>query len=235
VGKNKLNRWAEMEEFSNVVQPAFDEVFRKDYLLKGNWNTSFFKNEKPIVLELGCGKGEYTLGMAQRFPQKNFLGIDIKGARMWKGAKEAFDNNITNAGFLRTRIEMIESFFAPDEISEIWITFPDPQIKKRRNKKRLSGSRFLNSYKKFLAPGGLVHLKTDSAELYEYTNDLLVFNSIKSNISTDDLYSLDLPDELLSIKTHYEKLFLTEGKKITYTRFNIDSPNIIAELPDEDE
>ncbi len=224
-----------MEKFSNVVQPSFEEVFRKDYQLKGHWRESFFKNNNPIILELGCGKGEYTLGMARLFPDKNFLGIDIKGARIWRGAKEANNNNISNAGFLRTRIEMIESFFAPGEVDEIWITFPDPQIKKRRNKKRLTGARFLNSYRKFLRSGGLVHLKTDSAELFEYTAELLKLNKIDPEVLTGDLYSAKLPDTLLQIKTHYEQLFLNEGKKITYIRFRIETEREIADLPEDDE
>jgi len=225
-----------MEAFSNVVQADFEEVFRKDHKLKGKWKEQFFKNNNPIVLELGCGKGEYTLGMAKEFPTKNFLGVDIKGARMWKGAREASETGIRNAGFLRTRIELIESFFAENEVSEIWITFPDPQIKKRRNKKRLTGSRFLNSYSRFLVPGGLIHLKTDSAELYEYTDSLLRYNNIETDISTGDLYASELPDKLLSIKTHYEKLFLEEGKKITYTRFSLKPGAVLSELPgDKDE
>jgi tRNA (guanine-N7-)-methyltransferase len=235
VGKNKLYRWAEMEQFNNVIQPTFEEVFRKDYKLKGLWNDLFFKNSFPISLELGCGKGEYTIGMAKMFPEKNFLGIDIKGARIWRGAKEAFENNINNAGFLRTRIEMINSFFAPGEVDEIWITFPDPQIKKRRNKKRLTAPRFLNSYRQFLGPGGVVHLKTDSSELYEYTSELLRHNNIIPDISTNDLYSSDLPDRLMGIKTHYEQLFLQEGKKITYLRFKLEASKEISELPGEDE
>ncbi len=224
-----------MEQFNNVIQPSFEEVFRKDYKLKGHWKDLFFKNSNPVSLELGCGKGEYTIGMAKMFPEKNFLGIDIKGARIWKGAKEAFENNIGNAGFIRTRIEMINSFFAPGEIDEIWITFPDPQIKKRRNKKRLTAARFLNSYREFLSKGGLVHLKTDSSELYEYTSALLKHNNIIPDISTDDLYSSDLPDSLLAIKTHYEQIFLEEGKKITYIRFRLDVKQDLSELPGENE
>lgn len=234
MGKNKLKKWTEISEYEHVVQPAFEDVFKKDYLLKGKWNVEFFKNPYPIVLELGCGKGEYTIGMAHKYPQLNFLGIDIKGARIWKGAKEAQEKSLSNVGFLRTRIELIESFFAPDEISEIWITFPDPQIKKRRNKKRLSGSRFLNSYKRFLHPDGWIHLKTDSAELYKYTNELLQLNNIQPVISTDNLYSGEIESDILSIQTHYEKLFLNEGKNITYTKFNIKSASCLIELPDTD-
>lgn len=224
-----------MENYKHVIQPAFEEVFKKDYILKGKWKSDFFKNSNPIVLELGCGKGEYTIGMAQKYTEKNFLGIDIKGARIWKGAKEAYEKNLGNVGFLRTRIELIDSFFALDEIDEIWITFPDPQIKKKRNKKRLSGSRFLNTYASFLVPDGKIHLKTDSAELYEYTNALLKYNSITAEISTPDLYSGQIDSELLTIRTHYEQLFLNKGLHITYTRFNLKPGQILKEIPNDDE
>jgi len=224
-----------MENYSHVVQPAFEEVFRTDYSLKGKWKNEFFKNSNPIVLELGCGKGEYTIAMAQHYPQHNFLGIDIKGARIWKGAKEAYEKELKNVGFLRTRIELIDSFFAENEISEIWITFPDPQIKKRRNKKRLSGSRFLNTYADFLVKDGLIHLKTDSVELYEYTNALLNFNNIEPEISTPNLYKGEIDNEFLNIRTHYEQLFLNEGKSITYTRFTLKEGKKLIELPEDDE
>lgn len=223
-----------MESYNNVIQPAFEDVFRKDFTLKGRWKKDFFKNNNPITLELGCGKGEYTVSMARNYPEKNFLGIDIKGARMWVGAKEAWQDKLINVGFLRTRIELIESFFSTNEINEIWITFPDPQIKKRRNKKRLSGSRFLNSYGKFLVKDGMIHLKTDSMELYDYTNKLLAYNNIKPNISTDNLYSGEVDSELLKIKTHYEMLFLKEGKNITYTSFRLGAKEL-KELPDDQE
>ncbi len=235
MGKNKLHRWAEMENYEHVVQPSFEEVFRKDYKLKGKWRKEFFKNSNPIILELGCGKGEYTIGMAEQYPMHNFLGVDIKGARIWKGAKEAYERGLKNVGFLRTRIELIDSFFAPNEIDEIWITFPDPQIRKRRNKKRLTGSRFLLTYAAFLNKNGKIHLKTDSAELYEYTSALLKYNNIIPELSTPDLYSGKIDNALLHIKTHYEQLFLNEGKKITYTRFLIPFGQKLVELPENND
>lgn len=234
MGKNKLHRWAEMDGYKHVIQPLFEDVFRKDYLLKGRWNSNFFKNSNPIILELGCGKGEYTTGLARSFPEKNFLGIDIKGARMWKGAKTAFEENLKNVGFLRTRIELIESFFSINEIDEIWITFPDPQIRKRRNKKRLTGARFLNHYRTFLKEDGLIHLKTDSRELYNYTNKLLKHNNLEVITSTSDLYSGNYENDLLSIRTFYEQLFLNDGKKITYTCFKLKPDIKIEEISIED-
>ena len=169
MGKNKLSKWAEMENWDFVLQPGFDEIFGKDYRLKGKWKNDFFKNENPLVLELGCGKGEYTTGLAMRFPEKNFVGIDIKGARMWRGARTTFEHSLKNVAFLRTRIEFIRSFFGLAEVDELWITFPDPQMKIRRTKKRLTSPIFLNAYRAFLSPGGIVHLKTDNRQLYDYT------------------------------------------------------------------
>ena len=235
MGKGKLRRFEEMNTFENVIQAPFEEVFKKDFHLKNNWHKEVFKNNHPIVLELGCGKGEYTLGLAQKFPEKNFIGIDIKGARMWKGASEALHNKLENTRFLRTRIEFITAFFARDEISEIWITFPDPQIKKRRNKKRLTSSRFLNAYKQILKEDGVIHLKTDSAELYSYTQEIIHFNKLNNIYCTEDLYHSDLQDEILNIHTFYEQMFLDEGKKITYTKFSLQNCSKITEPPDEEE
>ena len=224
-----------MEGFSNVVQPPFEEVFRKDHQLKGNWNSGFFRNGNPIVLELGCGKGEYTIALARKYPGSNFLGIDIKGARMWKGAATAHNDGIMNAGFLRTRIELINSFFGPDEISEIWITFPDPQLKKRRARKRLTGSIFLNMYSKFLKPGSIIHLKTDSRELFDYTYGLILHNGIEPITSTTDLYSGNLNNEILSVRTFYEDMFISQGKKITYLSFRLSPGTTITEPHEENE
>ncbi|HLU80498.1 MAG TPA: tRNA (guanosine(46)-N7)-methyltransferase TrmB, partial [Flavobacteriaceae bacterium] len=158
--KNKLKRFRENEQFSNVIQPSREEILSGKFLMKGNWNRFFFKNENPIVLELGCGKGEYSIALAKKFPDKNFLGIDIKGARFWRGAKTALEENLGNVGFLRTQIELVDLVFAENEIDEIWITFPDPQIKYKRTKHRLTNSNFLQKYKKILKPDGLVNLKT---------------------------------------------------------------------------
>ena len=209
-----------MNTFSHVVQAEFSEVFEKDYKLKGNWNKDFFNNNNPIVLELGCGKGEYTVGLARQNPQMNFIGIDIKGARMWRGAKTALDEGMKNVGFVRTRIDLINSFFAQAEISEVWITFPDPQPKKHY--KRLTSTRFLGYYQKFLKNNGIIHLKTDSKELHDYTKALVELNKLETEVCTDNLYDSNLVDQTLSIKTFYEQQFLKRGKAITYIKFKLD-------------
>ena len=229
MGKGKLRKWAEMKTFRNVVEPELKEVLEKDFELKGKWAGSFFRNKKPVSLELGCGKGEYTLGLAGSYPDRNFIGVDIKGSRIWRGAKTAINNNLSNVGFIRTRIELISSFFARDEIEEIWITFPDPQLKPGRSSKRLTSSVFLNYYKTFLKPGGLVHLKTDSQELFDYTKALLIANKIEIIWAIDDLYGDALPDKILSLNTYYEKKFLEEGKKITYLSFKLPTNKKIVE------
>ncbi|MFO7940389.1 MAG: tRNA (guanosine(46)-N7)-methyltransferase TrmB [Bacteroidales bacterium] len=215
--KRKLQRFAEMETFDHVIQPAFEEVFDKDFRLKGAWNKTFFKHSQPLVLELGCGKGEYTVGLAKRFPNKNFLGIDIKGSRMWRGAKTIEEEHLSNAGFLRTRIDFVASLFAPKEVDEIWITFPDPQPKK--SLKRLTSTRFLERYVRFLKPGGLIHLKTDNQDLHLYTKALVKKNKFQVLEAYQDLYASDYAEEFLEIKTFYERQFLEEGKPITYLRF----------------
>jgi len=232
VGKNKLSRFRELEQLERVFQPPFEEVFQKDYYLKGKWKTQVFKNKNPIVLELGCGKGEYTVGLAGMYPDKNYIGIDIKGARLWKGAKMAHQTSLSNVAFLRTRIEFIQSFFGKEEIDEIWITFPDPQIKKRRNKKRLTGSRFLNAYRTMLKDQGTVHLKTDNDTLYAYTLDLMNYNNLEIKYKTNDLYRSELMDSALSIRTFYESQYLEEGKSINYLSFRLPSGKIIKELPE---
>jgi tRNA (guanine-N7-)-methyltransferase len=233
VGKNKLSKWAEMENWDFVLQPGLDEVFGKDYHLKGKWKRDFFRNDNPLVLELGCGKGEYTTGLAMLFPEKNFIGIDIKGARMWRGARTTFDHGLKNVAFLRTRIEFIRSFFGPAEADELWITFPDPQLKKRREKKRLTSPLFLNAYRTFLSPHGIVHLKTDNRQLYDYTLKVLKHNKLKVNVATDNLYESEVEEEILSIKTHYEKIFLQQGTPITYIQFEINN-ELDPILPEEE-
>jgi tRNA (guanine-N7-)-methyltransferase len=236
VAKHKLERFAQLETFENVVQPRLDEVLNKDYELKGNWKSTFFKNSNPIVLELGCGKGEYTVGLAQRYPERNFIGVDIKGARMWRGASYALQNDIRNAGFLRTRIEHIASLFEPGEVSEIWITFPDPQEKRIRSKKRLTSSKFLALYQKFMEPSGFIHLKTDNRLLYEYTYRLCLHNGLVMSISTSDLYNSEVQDEaLLSIKTFYESQFLAQGIAIKYLKFTLDGHETFLEPPGEED
>lgn len=236
MAKHKLERFAQMATFENVVQPKLEEVLNKDYSLKGKWKSTFFKNNNPIVLELGCGKGEYTVGLAQRYPDKNFIGVDIKGARMWRGASFSIQNGIKNAGFLRTRIEHITSFFLPGEVSEIWITFPDPQEKRIRAKKRLTSSKFLAMYLKFLEPSGFIHLKTDNTLLYEYTCRLCLHNQLDVSMSTNDLYNSGMEDEaLLSIKTFYESQFLAQGISIKYLKFKLDGHETFLEPPEDED
>jgi len=222
-------RFEENLGFKNLFQPEFDEVFRRDYAGKGKWNEEVFQNGYPIVLELGCGKGEYTVGLSRRFKDKNFLGVDIKGARLWRGAKTIVEEGIANAAFLRTRIEFINSFFNPNEVSEIWITFPDPQLKATRIKKRLTSSRFLNSYRAFLKPGGVVHLKTDNLNLHRYTKALAEENGLEIFVATEDLYGSVKDDPILGIRTFYESQFLEKGMCITYLQFRIDGPKPIEE------
>lgn len=217
MGKNKLSKFADMERFSNVLQVTFHQLQQNDHALKGNWKRDFFKNEGPIVLELGCGKGEYTTGLAQLTPEKNYLGIDIKGARMWKGAKYAIDHELDNVGFIRTHIEMIAQFFAPGEVSEIWLTFPDPQMKKTR--KRLTSTRFIALYRQFLKPGGIVHLKTDSNFQYRYTLEMAKANGFEIVGNNNNIYADDQHEPVLDIKTYYEKQWIARGLNIKYISF----------------
>ncbi len=228
MGKNKLARWTELGSYHNVIQPEIADVSGKDHPIKGNWRKNLFKNENPVVLELGCGKGEYTIGLANKFPGNNFIGIDIKGARMWRGAKTAHEQKLPNVAFLRTRIEFINSFFATDEVNEIWITFPDPHPGGRNSNKRLTSPWFLNLYRLFLKDKGLVHLKTDNKELFNFTKTVVSYNNLETVSSTDDLYSERI-DNILSIRTHYEKIFLDAGLKINYLSFRIDKEKTIQD------
>lgn len=224
-----------METFERVFQPRFEDVFRKDHTLKGRWSAQVFGNDRPIVLELGCGKGEYTIGQAEADSGRNFIGVDIKGARIWRGAKIAHEKRLSNVAFLRTRIEFIDSFFAPGEVEEIWITFPDPQLKRRRNKKRLTGPLFLNRYRNFLRDKGLVHLKTDNDLLHACTRQLLIFNGLEIVSETEDLYNAPFLNEILSIQTFYEKQFLSNGSNINYISFRLPSGLQVIEIPEEDD
>ena len=237
MGKDKFKRFQENLTFTNLIQPEFDDIFRKDHELKGQWGEKFFKNSNPIVLELGCGRGEYTVNLAAKFPDKNFIGVDIKGARMWRGAKTATENSMFNVGFLRTRIEFISSFFAKNEVSEIWITFPDPQLKKDRVKKRLTSPEFMSLYSGFLEPNGHVNLKTDSQHLHEYTKANIALNNLPLAECCNDIYGSGYADDVLSIQTRYEGLFLADGFTITYLKFNLDGKTAFETpefAPDED-
>lgn len=225
MAKNKLQKFEDMKHIPFVLQYPFGVLESEGFPLRGAWHEKMFANDNPIVVELGCGKGEYTVGLARRTPGKNYIGIDIKGARMWSGATTAVEEHLGNVAFLRTHIELLERFFAPGEISEIWITFPDPQMKKYR--KRLTSSRFLEMYRRVLAPGGIIHLKTDSPFLYGYTRMLLDANGILPLADTDDLYgnpgSLDnaTARPLMDIRTFYEQQWLSRGLSIKYLAFSL--------------
>jgi len=227
MGKGKLRKFAENETFRCLVQPSTEELLDKEYELKGKWGNAFFGNSNPIVLELGCGKGEYTVSLAEKYPEKNFIGIDIKGARLWKGAKYAEEHGLRNVAFIRTRIEFIESLFAAAEISELWITFADPQEKKP--KKRLTHPMFLERYRRFIAPGGVIHLKTDSRLLHYFTLETARQNGLEILEHNEDIYGSGRADELLSIKTFYESNFLAQGIPITYMAFRIDGKDVLKE------
>lgn len=220
--KNKLKRFKENETFANVFQPTREEVTSDSFALKGKWNADFFKNDHPLVIELGCGKGEYTIGLAERYPNKNFIGIDIKGARFWRGAKTAVDSRMANVAFVRTQIELIDHIFANHEVDEIWITFPDPQIKYKRTKHRMTNADFLALYQKILKPGGLVNLKTDSEFMHGYTLGLLHGAGHEVLYANHNVYeNHGAPDEVTAIQTFYEKQYLEKNKAITYIRFRI--------------
>lgn len=220
--KNKLKRFKENDTFHNVFQPKREELIHGLFPLKGYWRQHFFKNDNPIVLELGCGKGEYSVELAKRNPKKNYIGIDIKGARFWKGAKVAVENQMPNVAFIRTQIELIECVFETNEIDEIWITFPDPQIKYKRTKHRLTNQAFFQRYNKVLKQGGLIHLKTDSEFMHGYTLGLIHGLGYEVQYSNHDVYHQEgSPEEVTAIQTFYESTYLEKGKAITYIRFKI--------------
>jgi tRNA (guanine-N7-)-methyltransferase len=225
MAKRKLERFAQLKQFANVIESVIENNTVPNHTIKGNWRKTYFKNNHPIIVELGCGKGEYTVGLAQRYPEKNFIGIDIKGNRMWVGAKDALDQQLKNVAFIRTRIDFVSSFFAQNEIDEIWLTFSDPQPGKEN--KRLSSPRFIERYKEILKPRGLVHLKTDSDLLFEYTCAQIQQKKYPLLHCTNDLYRENMGEmdsamqEILSIKTHYEQLFSAKGFRIKYCKFLI--------------
>jgi tRNA (guanine-N7-)-methyltransferase len=220
MGKNKKQKFKDMSQFPHVFEfTRFEELLKHDNPLKSHWDDQFFKNDKPIVLELGCGKGEYSVGLAELYPEKNFIGVDIKGARMWTGAKDSAEKGLKNVAFLRTHIEFITRFFAPGEVSEIWLTFPDPQMKKVT--KRLTSTRFMVDYQKFLKVDGKIHLKTDSQFMYRYTLEMARSSHLPVKIETDDLYHCGWADKILSIQTFYENQWLQRGLTIKYIQFEM--------------
>ena len=233
MGHGKLKKFAENETFRCLLQPDASQVLDKepgsrelrlrDHAIKGHWGQDMFGNDHPVVLELGCGKGDYTIALALRHPEINYIGVDIKGARLWKGAKYATENALPNVAFLRTRIEFIDAFFGPGEVSEIWLTFSDPQLRGSENA-RLSSPLFLERYRRFLRPGGIVHLKTDSRYLYEYTRAVVKANGLQVKVSQTDIYSnrTSVPEEVTQVQTFYEQMFLQMGLPITYMAFCID-------------
>ena len=238
MGKGKLAKFADMDTYENVFQYPFRVMDNTPFAMQGHWREQYFHNDNPIVLELGCGKGEYTVGLAKFYPDINFIGVDIKGARMWTGATQALQEGLKNVAFLRTNIEIIDRFFSPGEVQEIWLTFSDPQMKNPR--KRLTSTWFLNRYRHFLVDGGIIHLKTDSNFLFTYTNYLVEKNQLAVEEKTDDLYhSSDLSPlttQLLSIQTYYESMWIARGLNIKYMKFRLprdgqlEEPNIEIEL-----
>lgn len=231
MGKGKLAKFAEMETFRNVFQYPFSVVENKPFDMKGHWGERYFGNGNPIVVELGCGKGEYTVGLARLFPDMNFIGVDIKGARMWTGARQALEEGLTNVAFLRTNIEIIDRFFSSGEVEQIWLTFSDPQMKNAH--KRLTSTFFLDRYRRFLVDGGLIHLKTDSNFLFTYTTCLVEHNRLPLAFRTEDLYHAEGIDEatrrILSIRTYYEAMWMERGFPIRYMKFRLPQEGILQE------
>lgn len=240
MGKGKLAKFAEMETFENVFQYPYSVIDNVPFEMKGRWREQYFHNNNPIVLELGCGKGEYTVELAKLYPDMNFIGVDIKGARMWTGAKKALEESQKNVAFLRTSIEIIDRFFDKDEVQEIWLTFSDPQMKNPR--KRLTSTYFMNRYRHFLVDGGIIHLKTDSNFLFTYTSYMVKENSLPVLFCTTDLYHTPGVDEetkkILSIQTYYESMWIERGLNIKYMKFrlpqagNLKEPDVEIELDD---
>jgi tRNA (guanine-N7-)-methyltransferase len=220
--KKKLDHFVENETFDNLFQFSFEQIQAESFSLKGNWHNGFFKNHNPIVLELGCGKGEYTIGLARTNPDKNYIGMDVKGARLWRGLKTASEESISNVAFIRSRIELIENYFGDNEVSEIWITFPDPQPRQARERKRLTSPKFLEIYRKFLTKDGIIHLKTDSDLLYDFTCEMIENEKHTPLFSTNDLYATTQQMEVKNIRTFYEQRWLNEGLTIKYIAFRLN-------------
>jgi tRNA (guanine-N7-)-methyltransferase len=227
MGKGKLEKFADMANYQHVFEYPYSVADNVPFEMRGKWNETFLKNDNPIVLELGCGRGEYTVGLGRRFADKNFIGVDIKGARMWTGATEALREGMTNVAFLRTNIEIIDRFFAPGEVSEIWLTFSDPQMKKAT--KRLTSTYFMERYRRFLKPDGLIHLKTDSNFMFTYTKCMIEENHLPVEFITEDLYGSGLDDDILGIKTYYEQQWLDRGLTIKYIKFHLPQEGVLRE------
>ncbi len=220
MAKKKLIRFDENVTFDHLFQLSYDELM-KGFPLTGKWRRDYFKNDHPVILELGCGKGEYTVGLAQRYPEKNFIGVDIKGARMWRGCKTVQEKELKNVAFIRTKIDLIEHYFEQDEVNEIWLTFPDPQPKKINAKKRLSSPQFLKHYGKVMKEGGIIHLKTDNSQLFEYTLEIIQEHRLELVCQTHDLYASDHKGPAGDIFTFYEEMFRDKGQKIKYLQFRM--------------
>lgn len=223
MGKNKLAKFANMESYPHVFQYPFAVLQEKGFEMKGKWNEKFFKNSNPIILELGCGKGEYTVGLAKLYPDNNFIGVDIKGARMWSGAKQSLEEGLSNVAFLRTHIELLTHFFEEGEVSEIWITFPDPQMNKVN--RRMTSTRFMKLYGQLIKPNGVIHLKSDSNFMFTYTSQMVELNNQRVLFKTDDLYHSELVDDVLTIKTFYEQQWIARGLDIKYIKFEYSPQN----------
>lgn len=227
MGKGKLKKWRENAQLANVHEPELQQAIDGQEYMKGEWHEKVFHNQNPITLELGCGKGEYTVELAKRYPNRNFIGVDIKGHRFWKGAKESNQIGLPNVAFLRTRIEFIANFFARDEVEEIWLTFSDPQPKDDKGSKRLTSPKFMDRYRKFIKSGGIVNVKTDSDLLFEYTVEALGESGIEFELLSRDVYGdlVNRVDEemkdILNIRTHYEQIWMEKGEKINFLKFRL--------------